>query len=67
MELLVNVGDIKELVDAMIILLQDPALRLRIGHSGHKFALENYHQDQVARRTFEVYQYIAAQEKTARA
>jgi glycosyltransferase involved in cell wall biosynthesis len=48
-------------------LLQDPGLRSKMGQAGHAFASENYHQDRVAEKTFEVYQKIAAQEHVSRA
>lgn len=57
---LVDVGDVDGLADALLRLLRDPSLRARMGQSGRKFALENYRADAVARRTYEVYQRIAA-------
>jgi glycosyltransferase involved in cell wall biosynthesis len=59
---LVDVGDVDGLADALLRLLQNPSLRAHIGRSGHKFAMENYHADTVARRTYEVYRRIATAE-----
>lgn len=59
--LLVGAGDIESLARAMVRLLQDTSLSARLGQAGHVFALENYHIDKVAQRTFEVYQAIAAE------
>jgi glycosyltransferase involved in cell wall biosynthesis len=56
----VEVGDIDGLAQALLCLLQDPSLRLRMGQAGYKFAVENYRADSVARRTYEVYQKIVA-------
>ena len=60
--LLVKVGDINGLSNSMVQLLQDPTLSSKLGREGHAFALENYHQDRVAQRTYEVYQQIEARE-----
>ena len=60
---LVDVSDVEGLSAAMLRLLQDPKLQARLGQAGHAFALENYHQDRVARRTYEVYQNIVATEQ----
>ena len=57
---LVDVGDVDGLADALLRLLRDPSLRARMGQSGRKFALENYHADTVAKRTYEVYQSVVA-------
>ncbi len=56
---LVDVGDVDGLASALSRLLQDPSLRTRLGQAGHKFALENYHVDTVARRTYDMYKQIA--------
>ena len=61
--LLVKVGDVDGLAQAMLRLLQDPVLQAQLGQAGHTFARENYHQDRVARRTYEVYRHIAAIER----
>ncbi len=60
--LLVDVGDIDGLAAAITHLLQSPAQCALLGQAGRSFALENYHLDRVAQRTFDVYQYIAATE-----
>jgi glycosyltransferase involved in cell wall biosynthesis len=57
---LVDVGDVDRLADALLRLLRDPSLRARMGQSGREFALENYGADTVARRTYNVYQKVAA-------
>jgi glycosyltransferase involved in cell wall biosynthesis len=59
---LVDVGDVNALADALLRLLRDPSLRVRIGQSGHSFAIENYHADTVARRTYAVYQKVGTTE-----
>ena len=56
---LVDVGDVNALANALLRLLRDPSLRVRIGQSGRNFAIENYHADTVARRTYAVYQKVA--------
>lgn len=57
---LVEVGDIDGLADALLRLLRDPPLRARMGQSGRKFAVENYHANTVAKHTYDVYRKIAA-------
>ncbi len=61
--LLVNVGGVDELAGAMLRLLQDAALRMRLGQAGHTFARENYLPDSVARRVHEVYVNVVATER----
>ncbi len=56
--MLVNVGDIQGLAEAMTQLLQDQPLRAALGRNAQAYARENYHQDRVAGQTFEVYQKI---------
>jgi len=58
--LLVGVGDKDGLAEALLRLLRDPTLRTRMGKLGREFAIENYRVDHVARRTYEVYQQVAA-------
>ena len=65
--LLVDPGDVEGLAKAMLTLLKDPSIRNRMGQAGHIYALENYHQDRVARHTFEVYEQIALQKRRAHA
>lgn len=60
--LLVDVGDIDALAAAIIRLFKDPGLCAHLGQAGHAFALENYHLDCVAQRTYEVYREIASTE-----
>ncbi len=60
--LLVSVGDINGMAEAILKLLQDEPLRQRIGESARRFALENYHPHRVAERTVEVYRKIIARE-----
>ena len=57
---LVDGGDIDGLSDALLRLLRDPSLRVRMGRSGRAFAVEYYHTDAVARDTYSVYQKVAA-------
>lgn len=57
--LLCAAGDVDGLADALLRLLRDPSLRKRMGRTGHRFALDNYHADVVARRTCRAYQSIA--------
>jgi len=63
---LVDVGDTDGLADALLHLLRDSSLRARMGQLGHKFAAENYHPDIVAKRTYDVYQRIAASHRQRR-
>lgn len=60
--LLVDVGNVDALADAIIRLLNQPALCAHLGQAGHAFALENYQLDRVARRTYEVYREIESLE-----
>jgi glycosyltransferase involved in cell wall biosynthesis len=60
--ILVPVGDIAGLSQAILYLLQDMGLRERMGQSGRKFARQNYFPDEVAGRTAEVYREIVARE-----
>lgn len=53
-------GDLDGLASALLRLLQDPALRARMGQAGKQFALENYRAATVARRTYEAYRNVAA-------
>ena len=57
---LVDVGDVDGLADAMLRLLQDPALRRRMGQAARQTAVEEYHATSVARRTFDVYQKMVS-------
>jgi glycosyltransferase involved in cell wall biosynthesis len=57
---LVKVGDIDGLAGALLRLLGKSTLRRSMGMSGHKFAVENYRAESVARRTYDVYRRIAA-------
>jgi glycosyltransferase involved in cell wall biosynthesis len=56
---LVKVGDVAGLADALLLLLQDPALRTQMGQAGKQKAIENYPATTVARRTLQVYEAIA--------
>ncbi|HLF25781.1 MAG TPA: glycosyltransferase family 4 protein [Anaerolineae bacterium] len=56
--LLVDVGDIDGLAQALLRVLQEASLRARLGQAGRAFAVENYRADSVARRTHAVYQSI---------
>jgi glycosyltransferase involved in cell wall biosynthesis len=60
--LLVPLGDVACLADAILNLFHCNALSERLGRAGRTFALENYHPDCIARRTAEVYQTVIAQE-----
>jgi glycosyltransferase involved in cell wall biosynthesis len=60
---LVNVGDVNGMAQAMLRLLEDPALRINMGQAGRKFAEENHRIEVVAQRTFEVYQEIVDEER----
>ncbi|NJN97121.1 MAG: glycosyltransferase family 4 protein [Anaerolineales bacterium] len=57
--LLVEVGNVECLAQALLRLLEDSSLRTKLGQAGYQFALENYHINTVARRTVQVYQQIA--------
>jgi glycosyltransferase involved in cell wall biosynthesis len=59
---LVDVGDIDELASALLHLLQDPALRARMGQAGRGLAVKHYYVDTVAQRTHDVYRQVAALE-----
>lgn len=59
---LVDVGDIDGLATSILCLLENPALHLRLGQAGHDYALQHYHSDRVAQRTFEVYKQVATAE-----
>jgi glycosyltransferase involved in cell wall biosynthesis len=61
--LLVNVGDMDGLAGALAALLRHPDLEQRMGQTGKKFALENYHIENVARRTREVYRSMVCKEQ----
>ena len=56
---LVPVADTDRLADALLCVLSDPILRVRMGQAGRQFALENYLAANVARRTCDVYSRIA--------
>ena len=60
--IIVKVGDVDGLAASIIQLLQNPAQCHFLGQAGHVYALENYHIDRVAQRTFQVYQSIAGME-----
>ncbi len=62
---LVEVGNIGRLAERLMCLLQDQALRERMGGSARAFAVENYLAANVARRTYEVYRHIAAENQPA--
>ena len=64
--LLVEPGDVNGLAHAILRLHADTELRSRLGESARQFALANYHQDQVAQRTYEVYQLVAEAERRPR-
>jgi glycosyltransferase involved in cell wall biosynthesis len=63
--LLVAVGDVSGLARAMRQILGDPQLQASLGQSGRAFACQNYSLDDVAQRTYEVYQTILAREKSS--
>ena len=58
--LLINVGDIDALASSIIDLLQNPERCLLTGRAGRAFAIENYHPQRVAQRTYEFYRYISS-------
>jgi glycosyltransferase involved in cell wall biosynthesis len=53
--LLFKVNDIKGLADALLQLLKNPSLRTHMGKLGHKFAVEHYRADNVAKHTHNAY------------
>jgi glycosyltransferase involved in cell wall biosynthesis len=55
---LVGVGDVPGLAAALSKLLQDSALRARMGEAGRAYAAANYRAESVARRTYEVYHCV---------
>jgi glycosyltransferase involved in cell wall biosynthesis len=59
---LVNVDDVVGLAEAIRRLLQQPELGRRMGQAGKEKALQNYSAAIVARRTYEVYRQIVADE-----
>jgi glycosyltransferase involved in cell wall biosynthesis len=61
--LLADVGDINALGEAMLRLLQDEPLRMRMGKAARAFSEENYHIDRVAQSTYDVYLKILAMEQ----
>jgi glycosyltransferase involved in cell wall biosynthesis len=61
--LLVDVGSIEGLAKAMTRLLLDPDLKEKMGKNGRTFAQENYHLDQIAHKTNEIYHRIASKEQ----
>jgi glycosyltransferase involved in cell wall biosynthesis len=54
--LLTKVGDIDGLADALLCLLCSPTLRMGLGQSGRKIAMEDYRAEVVVRRTYDVHQ-----------
>jgi glycosyltransferase involved in cell wall biosynthesis len=56
--LLVKVGDVDGLAEALSQLLNDPALRRFMGQVGRQFAVENYRAESVARQTYGVYRQM---------
>lgn len=60
--LLVPVGAVDRLAEAILSLLQDPGQREQMGQAGRKFAQQNYHPEAVATRTAEVYREVVARE-----
>jgi glycosyltransferase involved in cell wall biosynthesis len=61
--LLVEVGNIEGLAKAMTRLLIEPGLKEKMGKNGRTFAQENYHLDQIARKTNEIYHQISLKEQ----
>jgi glycosyltransferase involved in cell wall biosynthesis len=47
----------------MTRLLLDPDLKEKMGKNGRTFAQENYHLDQIAHKTNEIYHRIASKEQ----
>lgn len=58
--ILINVGDIDELATSIIDLLQSKERCVLTGQAGRAFALENYHPQRVAQRTYEFYRHISS-------
>lgn len=58
---LVKLGDIKELRDAIILLLSSDEMRLRMGKAGKEFALSNFSSPVVAKAHEAFYQSILSQ------
>jgi len=61
--LLVDVGSIEGLALAMTRLLVEPGLKEKMEKNGRRFAQENYHLDQIAHKTNEIYHHIALKEQ----
>ncbi len=59
---LVEVDNIEGLSMAMIQLLLEPGLKEKMGKNGRTFAQENYHLDQIAHKTRDIYHQIAIKE-----
>lgn len=60
--LLVEVDNIEGLAMAMIRLLLESGLKEKMGKNGRTFAQENYHLDQIAHKTKDIYHQIAIKE-----
>jgi len=58
--ILINVGNIDALAASIIDLLQNPARSTQMGRTSRTFALENYHPQRVAQRTYEFYRHICS-------
>jgi glycosyltransferase involved in cell wall biosynthesis len=64
---LVGVEDSDGLATSMLRLLKDADLRVRMGQNGYAFARENFHSENVARRTSEVYHHIVGKARQSNA
>jgi glycosyltransferase involved in cell wall biosynthesis len=62
--LLVPGGDTDALVDALRALIEDSALRQRMGARGREIATAEFSLDQVLRETFAVYEDLLARAST---
>lgn len=64
---LVKVGDIPGLAEGITRMLQLPEEQKMMGLNGRAYARENFHPEKVARKTIEVYRYIASKEEKGHA
>lgn len=60
---LVNVGDVPGLANAITRVLQNPEEQQRMGENGRTFARQNFLPERVARKTIDAYRYIAGKEQ----
>ena len=63
--ILVKVGDIDGIAKSIMRLLFDQDLMSRMSQACKVFALENYHQDRVSQKTYEVYRLVVEMENSS--